>query len=103
MTERDTSQGYNQYLAINELTEAQNKLKESEDEFRRILSEIPLSMSVISLEGQVLLVNKKTLDVFDVKQVADIDGKFSQNGVKAKPLDMNGSVSSVPLALSLII
>ena len=68
MTERDTSQGYNQYLAINELTEAQNKLKESEDEFRRILSEIPLSMSVISLEGQVLLVNKKTLDVFDVKQ-----------------------------------
>ena len=88
MTERDTSQGYNQYLAINELTEAQNKLKESEDEFRRILSEIPLSMSVISLEGQVLLVNKKTLDVFDVKQVADIDGKFSQNGVKAKPLDM---------------
>ncbi len=72
---------------MNELTEAQNRLKESEDEFRRILSEIPLSMSVISLEGQVLLVNKKTLDVFDVKELAEVSGAFSQSEAKAKSLD----------------
>ena len=73
MTERDASEGTERSSPAKELIEVRNRLKENEGEFRRILREIPISMSIISLAGEILLVNEKTLEIFDAKE-ADLIG-----------------------------
>ncbi|WFN33484.1 PAS domain S-box protein [Methanogenium sp. S4BF] len=65
MTKRDAAEGHERSSAMEALTKAHTWQRESEDEFRRILSEIPMSLSIISPEGEVLLINKKTIEIFD--------------------------------------
>ncbi|GAB7017011.1 PAS domain S-box protein [Methanogenium cariaci] len=67
MTERDAAEGHEFSSGMKELTEARNRLRESEEEFRRILCEIPISMSIISPEGEVVLVNKTALSLLDAE------------------------------------
>ena len=65
------------------LIEAQNLLKENEEEFRRILGDIPISMSIIQPDGEILLVNKKTIEIFDVEE-ENFSG-FNVSGIWANP------------------
>lgn len=66
MTKRDMAKGDELSSPMKELNAAQNRLRESEKEFRRIINEIPVSMSIITPEGEILLVNRKTLGIFGV-------------------------------------
>lgn len=65
MTKRGTKEGDEAVSSIDELNLIRNRLRESEDEFRRIINEIPVSMSIITPEGEILLINRKTLGIFD--------------------------------------
>ena len=73
MTTRDVGEGDELSSPMKELTDAQNRLKESEEEFRRIINEIPVSMSIITPDGEVLLVNRKTMEIFGIED-SDIIG-----------------------------
>lgn len=83
MTEKDRAEDHERSSRTKELTRARNRLKEGEDGFCRFLDEIPVSMSIISQEGEVLLINKKTLEIFDI-QDSDIRG-FNVSDIWGNP------------------
>lgn len=85
MTERDAAEGHEFSSGMKELTEARNRLRESEEEFRRILCEIPISMSIISPEGEVVLVNKTALSLLDAEGGADFRGGFDISDIWDDP------------------
>jgi len=67
MAGKDAEGGQGLSSMEKELIGIRGRLKENEEEFRRILYEIPVSMSVITPEGRVLLLNQKTIELFDLE------------------------------------
>ncbi|WP_157200378.1 hypothetical protein [Methanogenium cariaci] len=94
MTERDAAEGHEFSSGMKELTEARNRLRESEEEFRRILCEIPISMSIISPEGEVVLVNKTALSSLMRKGGQIFGDSISLTSGMIQSRGMNGWVRS---------
>lgn len=53
-----------QLVDITERKEIQDSLRESEERFRRILEQSPMSMAIVSLEGVIEYINKKAVETF---------------------------------------
>lgn len=67
MSGKDAGDGHELSSPVKELLDTRERLKESEEEFRRILYAIPVSMSVVTPEGEILLINQKTIEIFDLE------------------------------------
>ncbi|UUX92508.1 PAS domain S-box protein [Methanoplanus endosymbiosus] len=62
---------------MDELPDIQRKLKESEGQFYSIIKEIPISMSIATIKGEILLINSRTAEVLELKS-EDINGINAQ-------------------------